>query len=971
MDSNSLKRRDSTLDIIRIVALFTVVSVHFFLYTGFYSTPYNAAEGPIASVISAISNGDADELNGLYLFIMFAMRTFLGVCVPLFIILTGYLMSKKTLSRAYYKGIRKTLIIFVLASVACFIFRVAYVKETYDVKEFFFGILNFTHANYAWYVEMYIGLFLIAPFLNLAYNKLNTKRQKQVLVLSFVFLSTIPTALNIFNFDSADWWLHPNLDDTYQKLVPAFWLSIYPITYYFSGMYLREFGLRIKTKPLAALLGISVLVFTAFNIYRAGGGNFKTGSYGYWYGFYPYIESVLLFELLRRIKTDNWNENVKYSLYKVSDLVFGAYLMSWVTDKIIYDVLTKNVYGMFARLPYYFLTVPASFLGAISLSFALNLGYKGVMKLYEKIKKFVIAQRAKDTGYMWQDILFYSLFAAVLIISVWKCSYGFGGNDETFYLTIPHRLIQGDALFTDEWHLSQLSGFLLIPFTWLYTTLFQTTEGIILAARICYIAVHAAASVLIYTRLRKYGYITVFGVVLYFLFTPYDIMALSYDSMGLELVILTGVLLGTADYDKKLWIILSGLTFAGAVLCNPYLAVGYVLYGICVAVHVALKKKDMNFALKSEMFAPRTFLGFTIGVGALAVIFMIFLLLRTGIGDVFKNLPYMLEDPEHQNISFGVKIGSYFKSIFNCHDLFKYLFYAYGVTLLAMLADRKRRYHRTIYLIISGSLSVLCLMLFLPDLGTKSYNSIMFPMIFVTVTSYILCEKKPRELFVGLFCLGVLYSVCIHITSNQYFYIISVALTSSNLAGFVFLSQLIREMRETPDNICYAACTKRVSFVLIAFLIVLQAGFQISAKTRHVFWDSEPKYLTSEITDGPAKGLKTTQNNYNNYYNIYNDLKIYETKERDNILFLTSTTYTYLSVEDYPYGTYSAWLSGENDKTIQRLKDYYELNPDKIPRYIYIPKSSSFDIQSIINEAQANGYTVAETNVSYQLEKSN
>ena len=67
MDSNSLKRRDSTLDIIRIVALFTVVSVHFFLYTGFYSTPYNAAEGPIASVISAISNGDADELNGLYL----------------------------------------------------------------------------------------------------------------------------------------------------------------------------------------------------------------------------------------------------------------------------------------------------------------------------------------------------------------------------------------------------------------------------------------------------------------------------------------------------------------------------------------------------------------------------------------------------------------------------------------------------------------------------------------------------------------------------------------------------------------------------------------------------------------------------------------------------------------------------------------------------------------------------------------
>ena len=40
--------------------------------------------------------------------------------------------------------------------------------------------------------------------------------------------------------------------------------------------------------------------------------------------------------------------------------------------------------------------------------------------------------------------------------------------DEGFYLTIPYRLIQGDCLLVDEWHVSQLAGFLLIPVLKLY-----------------------------------------------------------------------------------------------------------------------------------------------------------------------------------------------------------------------------------------------------------------------------------------------------------------------------------------------------------------------------------------------------------------------------------------------------------------------------------------------------------------------
>ena len=87
------------------------------------------------------------------------------ICVPLFLLLTGYLMKNKELSIKYYKGIGNTLFVYVLASIACVLFKnIYYPNEHHNLL---LSILNFTGANYAWYIEMYIGLFFIIPFLNL------------------------------------------------------------------------------------------------------------------------------------------------------------------------------------------------------------------------------------------------------------------------------------------------------------------------------------------------------------------------------------------------------------------------------------------------------------------------------------------------------------------------------------------------------------------------------------------------------------------------------------------------------------------------------------------------------------------------------------------------------------------------------------------------------------------------------------
>lgn len=79
-----MKKRNINIDLIKSIAVFSVISVHFFLNVGLYEIIINS--------------------SNMYIAIFF--RTLFMICVPLFIITTGYLMKDKTLSKKYYLGIK-------------------------------------------------------------------------------------------------------------------------------------------------------------------------------------------------------------------------------------------------------------------------------------------------------------------------------------------------------------------------------------------------------------------------------------------------------------------------------------------------------------------------------------------------------------------------------------------------------------------------------------------------------------------------------------------------------------------------------------------------------------------------------------------------------------------------------------------------------------------------------------------------
>lgn len=951
MNLQKLNSRSPSLDIIRIIAVIGVLSVHFFLHSGFYSQPMQGTE--------------------MYLF--FTIRTLFSICVPLFIILTGYLMCKKTLSKKYYFGISKTLIIFVLASIACIIFKSIFNNTDITFNNMLFSVLDFSGANYSWYVEMYIGLFLLAPFLNVAYNKLESKKRKNVLMLTLFVLAILPSILNVYNFESLQWWTDPTSSNNFQKIFPDWWTDIYPIAYYFVGCYLREYGLKFRTRSLWVLFICALIVFSSFNFFRSYPAAFKGGPFMDWSGVEPYVLSILLFELIRRINLDNIPSVAKLILYKISDWSFGVYLLSYIFDEIVYTMLKESVPVITERLPYFFVTVPIVFICSIIAAAVIDVIARLIIKMIKSIYKYVTDLKENAPRMVVQDYVFVAFIVGAILFAFWKCQYGFGGSDEAFYLTIPHRLTLGDALIKDEWHLSQLSGFLIFPFVKLYTLIVQSTDGIIFAARIAYIFMHLSSSVFIYTKLRKYGYMSVFACVLFFLFTPFDIMALSYNTMGLEAVAVSGVLMATADFNKKIPLVAGGVIFAAGVLCCPYLAVVYILFILCVIVGVVLKKHDkLNNIFASDLFAWKTFLWFTVGVAGLAAVFLIYIFTTIGINDIFVNLPYMLSDPEHPQIALSKKIVMYFDAIINCVEHFIIPLCAYLVMLVAMITDRKRKNHRAVYLILTCAVTVVTYVLFLPQLISTNFNAIMFPMIFLGITSYILIDNKPKKLFAALFIVGILYSVSICFTSNQYFYVISMAVSASNIASFIFLGILVKEIKESQIEIyAYSNICKAISIVFVLCTVFLQGVFQIVSKANHCFWDSEPQLLTEEISCGPASGIHTTADKKQTYESIYNDLKQFTTNFEGNILCLTGKTWCYLAANNMNYATFSAWISGENIASIERLKEFYAVNPDKVPNYIYIPKESKWEFASLYADAQEAGYIVNQTAVGYRLSKIN
>ncbi|HKM03806.1 MAG TPA: hypothetical protein VJZ04_04320 [Lachnospiraceae bacterium] len=557
-----------------------------------------------------------------------------------------------------------------------------------------------------------------------------------------------------------------------------------------------------------------------------------------------------------------------------------------------------------------------------------------------------------------QDILFGMVAIFVLGIMIWKCPFGYGGNDEAFYLTIPHRLTKGDALLSQEWHLSQLGGFLLYPLVKIYLWMVGTTDGIILNFRYLYVLFQGMVTVVLYYHLRKYQIGGVVASLLFLIFCPYDIMAICYNTMGLASVALISVILGTMEVFRKKRIIISGMLLAVSILCNPYMLIVYGMYIIVVLGFIIVKKKHVAFSLQSFCYL-------TMGAGVVAVLFLTFVLSRANMGDIMKNLPLMLQDPEHKTQSFKWIIYLYVDSF---RQIYKYFLLVWMILLAMICLDKGRIKRRAWYFSIMAVSVVWCILGFVPTMNA-SYNFIMVPIGFAGLVAFLLTNHKNSNLFIWGWILGVCYSFAMNASSNQAMYAISMAFPVVAITSVILISEFLKEYLEEYNNDRNIA--KNILIGTISLLFIVQLFTQVAVKISHTFWEPSIKNLTAVMEDGPKSGLRTTPEKQKEYQQLIEDLKAYQGKS-GTILFFTESTWCYLYV-DMDYGTFSAWssLTWIDEKTediMGRWLSYYKAHPEKIPDYIYVPRleRKMEELEQLTNHYE---YTMTETAVGYHLRR--
>ncbi len=348
---NAKNRRDVNLDLIRLAAIFFLPSLHFFAYVQFYDVP----------------------VSGFLMYLMSTVRNLSMICIPLFLMLTGYLMSNKEYSPAYFKGIIRVLMLFFICKTMTVIFYdYMYMHKTID----FIGYIKALSSGgeYSWYVGLYMWIYCLIPFFNIIYHSLDKKRNKQALLLAVFGLISLPQYSNFYKAD-----------------MPNLFKDFYPVFYYFIGAYIREYHTDKKKLASLALFLLSAAVSGSVSFLISHNNNFVRNDLNYsWSSPFIAAMAISLFVFLRKIDMSRTPKAAAAILAKISELSFGAYLLSWISDNILYPKLTNAVPQITDRLKYYIIMVPLILVCSLLMSAAANIIYKLFVffskKIYDLLK---------------------------------------------------------------------------------------------------------------------------------------------------------------------------------------------------------------------------------------------------------------------------------------------------------------------------------------------------------------------------------------------------------------------------------------------------------------------------------------------------------------------------------------------------------------------------------------------------------
>lgn len=297
--------RVAGLDILRVLAIVCVIGGHYFLNTDFNKTPF---DNPM-------------------LFVLGMLQTFMAIGVPIFLMITGYLnVNKVKPSRKYFKGIWRVIIAYLFFAIVTAVFRKYYLGHEGGLVHWALQITSFDAIPYGWYVEMWIGLFLLTPFLNVLWDALESKRDRIVLILVLFACCSLPDFTNRYGV----------------HLLPGYWVkAAYPFLCFFLGRYIREYRPSVKPILLISII-VALCLFNPIGSLILAHGRPMMHLQGSPCGIVAIPLAICVFLLF--YKNDIRSSALKSVVTKISLLSLDMYLAAYIIDQLVYP-LWKSYLG--------------------------------------------------------------------------------------------------------------------------------------------------------------------------------------------------------------------------------------------------------------------------------------------------------------------------------------------------------------------------------------------------------------------------------------------------------------------------------------------------------------------------------------------------------------------------------------------------------------------------------------------------
>lgn len=336
--------RETGMDLVRMVAALFVIAVHHVYFDGYYQEPLNHLSAYVATFI----------------------RWLFFCCVALYFTISGYFLRKRKPTMDHYKKLWKIIRAYIIV---CVIIRLR--EGCVSIREWVDTFHDIVTFRFSGFLSQYVWLFLLIPFINMAWERLNKKERQVLLIISICMTS-----------------LYPNIT----FFIPAIFLQTYPITYYLLGAYIAEYRPKGNKKVLLAALLVWLFSISVGTIQHANGGVFDwsyLNATGHGYEMFPnFMVTMLVFLLCYDCGIPQ--KCISKFLAAVSRNSFEIFMFSCIMDGIVFRTLQRVDGLSFERK---LLLLPVTVFSSFFLSLGASLLLNGILKRWDCKKKSLMAKR--------------------------------------------------------------------------------------------------------------------------------------------------------------------------------------------------------------------------------------------------------------------------------------------------------------------------------------------------------------------------------------------------------------------------------------------------------------------------------------------------------------------------------------------------------------------------------------------------